>query len=203
MSLATIIDDLISKANTAFGVIDGKLRNKADKTEVYDRAYLDNPVNTLGVNVATANKLRTARVITLNGEATGAASFDGSGNITLVVTVPKLTDKADKVDTLTPAEVDSRIQMVIGTAPEALNALGELAEAMGNDPNFAATMTLELAKKANQVDVYSRLAADAKFSTQNEHNTLALELSGALQQLATAFQNGADQISGVVQQENI
>ncbi|MBJ6889257.1 hypothetical protein JG637_19670, partial [Vibrio cholerae] len=58
MSLTTIIDDLISKVNNAFGVIDGKLRGKAEKTEVYTRTYLDNPVNTLGANAATASQLK-------------------------------------------------------------------------------------------------------------------------------------------------
>lgn len=220
MSLTTIIDDLISKANNAFGVIDGKLRGKAEKTEVYTRAYLDNPVNTLGANAATASQLKAARLIALGGDAQGSAGFDGSANITLLVTVPELANKADKLDTLTPAEIDSRIQAVISTAPAALDTLKELADALGNDPNFAGTITTELAKKANVVDVYTMTAADAKFLTKNgkaadttlfagkaeshfatktEHDGLSSDLSSALQQLATAFQNGADKISGVGQ----
>lgn len=41
----------------------------------------------IGGNAATATKLATARTITLSSDATGSASFDGSGNITIAVTV--------------------------------------------------------------------------------------------------------------------
>jgi hypothetical protein len=43
--------------------------------------------------------------------------------------------------------VDARIQNVIGTAPAALDTLGELSDALGDDANFAATMTTALAGK--------------------------------------------------------
>lgn len=51
------------------------------------------------------------------------------------------------------SEVDSRIQNVIGSAPEALDTLKELADSLGNDPDFAGTVTKELAKKANKTEV--------------------------------------------------
>lgn len=38
-------------------------------------------------NAATATKLQTARTISLTGDVTGSASFDGSGNITIYTTV--------------------------------------------------------------------------------------------------------------------
>ena len=40
--------------------------------------------------------------------------------------------------------VDTRIQNVIGTAPAALDTLQELATALGNDPNYAATISTQL-----------------------------------------------------------
>lgn len=44
--------------------------------------------------------------------------------------------------------VDSRIQNIIGTAPAALDTLGEIADALADDANFASTMTTALAGKA-------------------------------------------------------
>lgn len=44
--------------------------------------------------------------------------------------------------------VDSRIQNVVGAAPAALDTLDELAAALGDDANFAATVTSLLAAKA-------------------------------------------------------
>lgn len=40
---------------------------------------------------------------------------------------------------------------LVGTAPEALNTLNELAAALGDDPNFATTVTTELGKKTGVV----------------------------------------------------
>lgn len=42
---------------------------------------------------------------------------------------------------------------IVGSAPETLNALNELAAALGNDPNFATTVTTQLGKKANDADL--------------------------------------------------
>lgn len=66
------------------------------------------------------------------------------------------------------SQVDARIQEVVAAAPEALNTLKELADALGNDPDFAGTVTTELAKKANSIDVYTKEEADAKFITEHQ-----------------------------------
>lgn len=66
------------------------------------------------------------------------------------------------------SRVDARIQEVVAAAPEALDTLKELADALGNDPDFAGTVTTELAKKANSIDVYTKEEADAKFITEHQ-----------------------------------
>lgn len=51
-------------------------------------------------------------------------------------------------------EVDSRIESVIGSAPEALDTLQELSKALGDDPNFATTVTemiSEVEKKTEEI----------------------------------------------------
>src|SRR5690606_17785262 len=63
----------------------------------------------------------------------------------------ELLKKADKENTYTKAETDSRIQAIIGAAPEALDTLEEIAEALNNDPDFAATITNMLAQKVDKV----------------------------------------------------
>lgn len=45
--------------------------------------------------------------------------------------------------------VDSRISLIISDAPETLDTLSELAAALGNDPNFATTMTNLIGTKAD------------------------------------------------------
>lgn len=66
------------------------------------------------------------------------------------------------------SQVNARIQEVVAAAPEALDTLKELADALGNDPDFAGTVTTELAKKANSIDVYTKEEADAKFITEHQ-----------------------------------
>ena len=48
--------------------------------------------------------------------------------------------------------INSRIDELIGAAPESLDTLKEIGDALNNDPNFAATITNELSKKVDKVD---------------------------------------------------
>lgn len=58
--------------------------------------------------------------------------------------------KADKEDTYNKEETDNRIQGIVDAAPEALDTLREIAEALNNDPDFAGTMTTQLAGKVDK-----------------------------------------------------
>ena len=62
------------------------------------------------------------------------------------------------------AYTDGAIYTLIGGAPEALDTLYELANALGNDPNFSATVLAQIGTKANSADVYTKTAADARFA---------------------------------------
>ena len=68
---------------------------------------------------------------------------------------------ADVFARYTKTEVDTLINNLIAAAPGALNTLQELAAAMGDDPNFAATVATVLEQKANIIDVYSKAQSDA------------------------------------------
>lgn len=73
------------------------------------------------------------------------------------IEIPEVPTKVSELENdakyQSDSEVDSRIQNVIGSAPEALDTLKELADLLGNDPDFAGTVTKELAKKANKTEV--------------------------------------------------
>lgn len=49
----------------------------------------------------------------------------------------------------TETYVNTKVADIVNSAPETLDTLNELAEALGNDPNFATTMATELGKKVN------------------------------------------------------
>jgi hypothetical protein len=80
----------------------------------------------------------------------------------------QLALKSDVANTYTKTETDERIQFVVDTAPEALDTLKEIAEALDNDPDFAATMTTQLAGKVDKVDGYSLSANDFTDSAKSK-----------------------------------
>lgn len=49
--------------------------------------------------------------------------------------------------------VQNTVSGLVGAAPETLDTLNELATALGNDPNFATTVSNQIGKKANQSDL--------------------------------------------------
>lgn len=57
-----------------------------------------------------------------------------------------------KEQVFTKEEVLEKIKNIIGTAPEALDTLSEIANALNNDPDFAGTITKELANKVDKIE---------------------------------------------------
>lgn len=65
-----------------------------------------------------------------------------------------LKTKLEGLETgLTQAEVEALIAEVVDAAPAALDTLKELATSLGNDADFAGTMTTALAAKLNTADL--------------------------------------------------
>lgn len=65
----------------------------------------------------------------------------------------KVSDFTNDSGFQTASQVNTAIQNVIGSAPAALDTLKELADALGDDPNFAATMATALAGKVSTSDL--------------------------------------------------
>lgn len=111
--------------------------------------------------------------VNLNGSAE-RPTYNDTEEIALLkdvqgIVIPtKVSEFENDANYQSASQVDARIQEVVAAAPEALDILKELADALGNDPNFAGTVTTELAKKANSIDVYTKEEADAKFITEHQ-----------------------------------
>ena len=67
--------------------------------------------------------------------------------LTGVPTAPTAAQGTNNTQIATTAYVWAAISALVGSSPEALDTLNELAAALGNDPNFATTMTNSLAGK--------------------------------------------------------
>ena len=64
----------------------------------------------------------------------------------------------------TEADLQAAIEKIIGEAPEVLDTLKEIADALGNDPNFATTITKKLAAITEQLnqEITNRTEADTQ-----------------------------------------
>lgn len=71
---------------------------------------------------------------------------DYPNNETLMAVINAIDEtKADK------EYIDERVASLVDSAPDILNTLNELATAIGNDPNFATTVTNQIASKQDAI----------------------------------------------------
>ncbi|SDA18114.1 hypothetical protein SAMN03159355_01504 [Pseudomonas sp. NFPP10] len=140
----------------------------------------------------------------LNGKPTTIAGFG-------------ITDAYTKQET--KSEIQARVADLVASSPAALDTLKELADALGNDPNFAATMTSELANKAAKAttlsgygitDAYTKTLMDnalsgkaAKATTLSGYGITdaytKTEADAAIKAQATETQRGAVRIATITE----
>ncbi len=109
------------------------------------------------------------KIKTVNGAGSGLDSdtVDGmepSGFPISVATQAALNLKANSADTYTKDQTDSAIstaiELVIDSAPAALDTLNELAAALGDNADYAAAITTTLATKVDKVEGKGLSAVD-------------------------------------------
>lgn len=86
-------------------------------------------------------------VVTLLNNALGLKAPLANPALTGTPTAPTAAQTANNTQIATTAFVKSALAALVGSSPAALDTLNELAAALGNDPNFASTMTNALAGK--------------------------------------------------------
>ena len=140
--------------------------------------WVNIPISDL--NVKTATKLFTPRTIAATGDATWSTVFDGASNVSSNITLantgvipgsykqvtidskgrvltgynPSTVAEFGLTDVFTKTEVNTNITTAVNNlvngAPEALNTLQELAAALGNDANFATTVSTSIGTKVTK-----------------------------------------------------
>lgn len=78
-----------------------------------------------------------------------------------------------KQETFTKEEVLRKIQDVIGTAPEALDTLSEIAKSLNNDADFAGTITNQLSKKVDKVQ--GKALSDENYTGKEKDKLAGIE----------------------------
>lgn len=112
------------------------------------------------VTVKVLHDVVRSRTVTGGGLVTGGGAL--TGNRVLTVTEASEAEAIAGVDgtkAMTARRVKAVIDALIAGAPGALDTLNELAAALGDDPDFAATITNALALKASIAYVDAQLSA--------------------------------------------
>ncbi|WP_337576985.1 hypothetical protein [Megasphaera massiliensis] len=110
---------------------------------------LQTDINNLRDSVNTAGYVRRTGTETITGDKT----LSGDVTMTGVTSVPTANQGNSSKAIANTEFVARSLAALVNSAPETLNTLDELAKALGNDPNFAATVAASLGKKADAQEV--------------------------------------------------
>lgn len=161
---------------------DGKYLQKTDKIDAYTKAETDTTFATKKEVGAKAN------AVDVYTKADADTTFQPKGDYLIKGDAYMKAESDAKYQlkgTYASVEyVDGRVANIVNSAPETLDTLQELAEALGNDPNFATTVAKEIGTKADKATTENALkgkanAADVYTKTEsNERYELKGEVTG-------------------------
>ena len=102
--------------------------------------------------------------------------------------ITALSQLLNDMDFQNSTQVNEAIEKVIGSAPEVLDTLEEIAKALGDDPNFAATITKKLAAITEDLNEEVDRATAAEQALQTNIDNLGTQTDTKLTQLSNQFQ---------------
>lgn len=106
--------------------------------------------------------------------------------------ITALSQLLNDMDFQNSTQVNEAIEKVIGSAPEVLDTLEEIAKALGDDPNFAATITKKLAAITEDLNEEVDRATAAEQALQTNIDNLGTQTDTKLLQLSNQFQQKLD-----------
>lgn len=192
--MAAINQDILTEKNDRLAG-DTLLQTNIDK-EATERANQDTLINNA---IAQEKADRTAadqamdnkKVDKVDGKGLSANDFtdllyaklDGIEEHANYIT--KVSELLNDSDFQNAEQVEAAIQKIIGSAPEVLDTLAEIAKALGDDPNFAATMTAKLTELENKLTAEKNLREQGDDNLQQSFTNLSTTLTTTVNDLRT------------------
>jgi hypothetical protein len=105
------------------------------------------------ISAAATDATTKANAAQAAAEATAATLANEAQAAAISAAAADATTKANTAESNANTYTDGKIADLINDAPEVLDTLNELAAALGNDENFASTVTTSLAGKTNKYAV--------------------------------------------------
>lgn len=164
-------------------------QNNANKVEEM-KDYIDKLINFEPTNIFEREVTEARGDFPLLGNRLDKVDEDISTKApsTHTHTKSQITDMPTKVSQFTndskyqtEAQVKALVSALVDSAPETMDTLKELAEALGNDPNFATTVANQIGTKASTEYVNAELAKKAPAS--HSHPVASKTASGFMPQL--------------------
>lgn len=192
--MAGITRDMLTEKNKRLAG-DTLLQTNIDK-EATDRANQDTLIsNALAQEkadrIAADQALDNKKVDKVDGKVLSSNDFtdllyaklDGIEEHANYIT--KVSELLNDSDFQNAEQVEAAIQNIIGSAPEVLDTLAEIAKALGDDPNFAATMTTKLTELENKLEAEKNLREQGDNTLQQSFTNLSNTLTTTVNELRT------------------
>ena len=172
-TIANLTATTVKAGTVTADALNGPLTGNVTGTA--DKAVADGDGNNI-VNTYVTKSGLASSVTTATGNVTTLTATDSTlTNITVTgeTSVPTANAGNSSKAIANTEFVAKSLAALVDSAPDQLNTLNELAKALGNDANFAATITAELAKKLNSTEAESTYATktEAGVPYQIKRNT--------------------------------
>ena len=168
--------DIVASVDALTTTVANEVKRSTDKDAELTKAVsdMDAEVKANATSINTINQ----KLDVINGEGIGSINHaveDSKHYTDDEIAKIKASTSTDLTNTLkeyaTKADVDGRIKDVIGTAPEALDTLGEIAEVLNGNGDAIDAINGVLSGKANSADVYTKAEMDATVTAINSDIT--------------------------------
>lgn len=171
--LQTNIDkESTERANQDTLISNAVAQEKADRIAA-DQAMDDKKVDKVDGKVLSSNDFTDLLYTKLDG-------IEEHANY-----ITKVSQLLNDSDFQNAEQVEAAIQKIIGSAPEVLDTLAEIAKALGDDPNFAATMTAKLTELENKLEAEKNLREQGDNTLQQSFTNLSNTLTTTVNELRT------------------
>jgi hypothetical protein len=174
LATKTYADTAVSTHNSDTTDVHGIADTAALATKTYADAAEADAITAAGT--AADTKIATA-VAALTKSSVGLGNVDNTADASKPVSTAQATAIATaKSEAI--ADATSQVSALIAGAPAAMNTLDELAAALGDDANYAATITTSLGLKVDSLTPISQKSASYTLSSLTERDDL-IEMGSA------------------------